>query len=304
GLAAPLIDRLTVALPDRGRTLALSLLAHACVLVCLSFLFGLVAHTGLWREWLLGSRAPGYHAMSTFSYALIVLCSLALKFYRLSLLREKQAAAAVLNAAQLDNQLNIARVSSLQMQMNPHFLFNALNSIAALIETDQRERAYDAVERLGSLLREALKLSDSDDVPLASELAFCRAYLAMEKIRFAERLTVEWQIDTEADWLIPAFTLQPIIENTIKHAVSVSEAPVTVRIAVRQERDTLVLSVTDNGPGDRLPSTANGIGLGNLRARLALVFDERARFEAGPLAVGYRTRLGLPLEFLTPSPSR
>jgi len=304
GLLSPFIYQLTDRLPYRGSGLLVTIPVHLAVLVVLSFGLGLAAHQEAWREWLLGDRAPGYHLMSFFTYALIILCCLALKFYRLSLLRQREAADAKVHAAQLDNKLNLARVDSLMMQMNPHFLFNALNSIAALIDADQRDRAYQALEKLGELLRHALKLARADDVALQREIAFCKAYLAMEQIRFGERLAVNWQAETETlNLQVPAFVLQPAIENAIKHAVSLSSDTVTVSVSARIEDGDLCLTVADDGQATAPSPNSGGFGIANLRERLQLRYGTASSVASGPAGSGYRTSIRIAVRALAAAPS-
>ena len=304
GLLSPFIYWLTDRLPYRGSGLLVTIPVHLAVLVVLSFGLGLASHQQAWHEWLIGQRAPGYHLMSFFTYALIVLCCLALKFYRLSLLRQREAADAKVHAAQLDNQLNLARVDSLMMQMNPHFLFNALNSIAALIDADQRDRAYQALEKLGELLRNALKLSRADDVALQQEIRFCKAYLSMEQIRFGERLVVHWEIEPDAlDLQVPAFVLQPSIENAIKHAVSLSSETVTVTVSARITDGTLCLTVADDGQAKAMSPNTGGFGIANLRERLQLRYGMASSVESGPTANGFRTVVQISVSALAAAPS-
>ena len=304
GLSAPLLYRLTDYLPYRGIGLFVTAPVHLLTLAMLSFCLGFIVHPEAWHEWLLGARAAGFHAMSFFTYSLIVLCSLAIKFYRLSLLRQREASDARIHAAQLDNKLNLARVDSLRMQMNPHFLFNALNSIASLVDSDQRDRAYQALEQLGDVLRLSLNLSKEDDISLGQEIRFCKAYLAMEKIRFGERLHVEWRVkESTMELHVPAFVLQPSVENAIKHAVSLSSEPVTVSVEVFVDDGELVLSVSDDGRADTRSGSIGGLGIANLRERLRLRFGGRVSVETGALARGYQTSVRIPVNLLATAPS-
>jgi len=306
GLLTPFIYKLTDTLPYRGKGLLLTIPVHLLVLLVLSFVLGLASHQQAWQEWLIGARAAGYHSMSAFTYALIVLCCLSLKFYRLALLRQREASDARVQAAQLDSKLNLARVDSLRMQMNPHFLFNALNSIGALIDADKRDHAYEAVEQLGDLLRRALRLSQASEVTLEDELQFSAAYLTLEQVRFAERLRVRWETDTTANaCLVPAFVLQPLIENAIKHAVSISTTTVTVTVRTVLAADNLELSVTDDGrSGASEPvNQGHGLGIGNLRERLLLRYGDAARVESGPTATGFAATVTLPQHLLTTASS-
>lgn len=295
-LLSPLIYRLTVALPGRGPGLLLTGIVHLFVFVCLSFALGFVTHPGTWQQWLFGARAAGYHSMSAFTYALVVLCCLSLKFYRLSLLRQREASDARIHAARLDSKLNLARVDTLRMQMNPHFLFNALNSIAALIDTDRRDHAYQAVEQLGDLLRRALSLSQLAEVPLHEELAFTRAYLSLEQLRYGKRLRVDWLISERTESLeVPAFVLQPLVENAIKHAVGPSGTTVTVTISARLVDDVLVLGVLDDAAAASASAHVGaGLGIGNLRARLRLRYGSGATVDAGRRETGYAALVSLP----------
>ena len=295
GILTPLIYRLTDILPYRGPGVALSVTVHLGVLVVLSFALGLVAHWPNWHEWLLGARAAAYHAMSAFTYLLIVLCCLALKFYRLSLLRQREASAAKIQAARLDSKLNLARVDSLRMQMNPHFLFNSLNSVAALVDAGKTELAYRAIEELGDLLRRALRLSQSNEVTLAEELDFARAYLSLEELRFGDRLTVDWQIDAESKVVaVPAFVLQPLVENAIKHAVGPSAVPVTVIVRATVRDGALVLSVLDDAAKGESSRPGHGLGIANLRERLRLRYGPGATVDAHGGEEGYSAHITIP----------
>jgi len=304
GLISPLLYRLTNRLPYRGRGLLMTVPIHLIVFTFLSFGLGIIAHHSDWQEWLFGFRAAGYHSMSFFTYALIVLCCFAIKFYRLSLLRQREVVEAKILSAQLDNKLNLARVDSLRMQMNPHFLFNALNSIAALVESDRRDQAYAAIEQLGDLLRRALSLSNTDEVTLEQELKFCKAYLMMEKIRFGDRLNIEWQVEESALRLeVPAFILQPAVENAIKHAVSVSTKTVELEIIATILNGELILSVIDDGQALSTVSSSTGLGIGNLRERLKLRFGPRAAVDSSAEERGYRTSIRIPLDMLATTAS-
>jgi len=306
GLLTPFIYRLTDTLPYRGRGLLLTIPVHLLVLTVLSFALGLVSHQQAWHEWLIGARAAGYHSMSAFTYSLIVLCCLSVKFYRLALLRQREASDAQVLAAQLDSKLNLARVDSLRMQMNPHFLFNALNSIAALIDADRRDRAYEALEQLGDLLRRALRLSQTSEVALEDELQFSEAYLSLEQVRFGERLQVDWQVEKGANaCLVPAFVLQPLIENAIKHAVSASTDRITVTVRTRLTGGNLELMVTDNGgTGTGSPENkGEGLGIGNLRERLRLRYGGEAQVQCGPTGSGFAATVKLPRHLLATVPA-
>jgi LytS/YehU family sensor histidine kinase len=154
------------------------------------------------------------------------------------------------------------------MQIHPHFLFNTLNSIAALLHKDV-EAADRMIVRLGDFLRLTLKSSDAEIVDLEKELEFLKCYLDIEYIRFQDRLTVELDIDSDAlTAMVPNLILQPIVENAVRHGVARQTNPGHITIRARREGERLIMRVEDNGPGLKVQSNGSGIGLSNTRARL------------------------------------
>lgn len=175
------------------------------------------------------------------------------------------------HAVMLEAGLTKARLQALQMQLNPHFLFNTLNSIASLIHENPRA-ADEMIGSLSDFLRLTLKTSDRSEVTLCEELEYLDHYLTIEQVRFGDRLRVERQIDPAVlNSLVPVLILQPLVENAIKHGVEKQLSPVLVRITAQLAGDFLRLQVADNGHGlkdvanDKL---AEGVGLSNTRARL------------------------------------
>jgi hypothetical protein len=180
-------------------------------------------------------------------------------------------------AAQLERDLTAAQLSALRSQLNPHFLFNSLHSVVTLIGRDP-DGARRMVVRLADLLRATLSIAEEQLIPLSRELEMVRNYLDIELVRFADRLSVQWDVDERLlDALVPAFALQPFVENAIIHGVSRTSGPGQIRIAATAVGDRLQLTVIDNGPGPLLASSrSSGIGLANLRARLDTLYSEEA----------------------------
>jgi signal transduction histidine kinase len=179
-------------------------------------------------------------------------------------------------ARELGELAATAQLAALRAQMNPHFLFNSLNSIAQLIHVDP-VKAEACVERLAEIFRYLLNRAEQDFVPLADELQMTNAYLEIERARFDERLRVETAIDPKAlRRLIPNLILQPLVENAVKHGLSRKVGPGTLRIDARVDGDTLELVVDDDGLG--MPAAVlervyeRGVGLRNLRARLERLY--------------------------------
>jgi sensor histidine kinase YesM len=191
-------------------------------------------------------------------------------------LRDKQ-----LRSAELESLLREARLQALRSQLNPHFLFNTLHSIAELVH-ENPPLAEQLILRLGELLRKVLASVDQQEVALSEELDFIRAYLDIEQMRLGERLTVEWDIDQETKAVkVPTLLLQPLVENAVQHGIAASNIPGTVRIQARRENGFLQLLVQDSGPGfdQSNPRTNPGIGLKNTEARLRTIFGDNHRFE-------------------------
>ena len=214
----------------------------------------------------------------------------AVEFYRK--FREREAL-----ALQLRAQLSESQLEALRAQLHPHFLFNALNAATTLVHRDAN--AADAVlTQLGDLLRHALRSDPRHETTLREELGFLDRYLAIMHVRFGEQLTVQRHVPAElSDALVPTFVLQPLVENAIEHGVSRLDGPGSVEIGASRDGDVLVLTVRDNGSGQRDGGRDGlGIGLANTRARLAALYGERAALRLAPRATGgMEVALRLPL---------
>jgi hypothetical protein len=206
-------------------------------------------------------------------YWVILTASHALNYYREA--QERQW-----RAAELERSLAQARLQALQMQLNPHFLFNTLHAISALVHTDV-EAADRMIARLSELLRYALESTAAQEVPLKQELSFLERYLEIEQTRFGERLLVQKHIDPHAlDLRVPNLILQPLVENAIRHGIEPHARRGEIRLSARRENGLLHLEVCDNGGG--LASDAaleEGVGLSNTRARLAELYGDQHQFE-------------------------
>lgn len=196
-----------------------------------------------------------------------------------------------------ERQLEQARLSALSARTDPHFLFNSLNSIAALI-VDEPETAERAVLQLAAMFRYVLEGSGATDVRLGDELAFVRDYLALEALRYPDRLSVQLQVDaTLHDQRVPPLVLQPLVENALRHGLAARPLHLTVAVQIARNGDQLTIAVDDDGPG---PGASQHRGArtsqADLRQRLALAYGDRASFETSrsPLG-GFRAMLKLPM---------
>jgi two-component sensor histidine kinase len=216
-----------------------------------------------------------------------------IKFYE----SQRQQEQAMLKAVALAQE---AQLKMLRYQLNPHFLFNTLNAISTLILDNQNRKANHAVTRLSEFLRYTLDQDPMKKVTLRQELEALELYLGTERLRFGERLRLEYAIEEEAlDALVPSLLLQPILENALKYAVSSREQGGLVRIEGRTRERLLELAVIDDGPGLREgapPPDRVGVGLRNTRERLAVLYGESCRFAALNSHPGLRVDMALPLE--------
>ena len=191
-----------------------------------------------------------------------------------------------LRAAELETHLTEARLQALQMQLNPHFLFNTLHAISSLMHRDV-EAADRMLVRLGDLLRRALDTSDTQEVTLREELDFLQRYTEIEQTRFGERLKIEMNIAPETlDALVPNLVLQPLVENAIKHGIEPHARTGRVEVQAAREGDSLRLQVCDNGAGLRNGNVVEGIGVSNTRARLKQLYAAAQSFELSNAAEG------------------
>ena len=218
--------------------------------------------------------------------------------------REQQAARLALEKSEIEATLRQAELETLRARLNPHFLFNCLQNISGLTREDP-ETATQMLSRLGALLRSALRRDGTPETTLASEIELTRAYVAVEKIRFADRLTVLFDIaGATENALVPALLLQPLVENAILHGLQDTDRQGLVSIRSLVEGDSLVISVTDNGSGLPVGNASEielGVGLASTCERLQRMYPQQHTFSIGSLPEGgTQVRMTLPLRRATP----
>jgi LytS/YehU family sensor histidine kinase len=200
-----------------------------------------------------------------------------------------------LRNAQLEAQLAQAQLQALRMQLQPHFLFNTLNAISALALADPLQ-ARLMIARLSDFLRLTLEERHAPQVPLARELEFLACYLGIQQVRFQDRLSTELDVaDDTLAAVVPNLILQPLVENALRHGLQDKPGAGTLRVSTRRDGDQLQLCVDDDGLGLPSADTAEGIGLGNTRSRLHMLFGEAAQLELSAIpGGGTRAEVRLP----------
>jgi len=217
----------------------------------------------------------------------------------LALLTGEKARAAERRESAFRRAAKAAELRSLRYQVNPHFLFNTLNSLSALVLTGKSQAAEKVIQTLSTFYRRSLADDPTADVPLLEEFGLQRLYLDIEAVRFPNRLHAEYDLPHDLeDAEVPGMILQPLVENSVKHAVALSTGKVTIALAAREEYGRLVVTVSDDGNGDGggQPRPGYGIGLANVRERLGARFGKEATIVSGPApGGGYSTLLRMPL---------
>ena len=215
----------------------------------------------------------------------------------LALLYGEQARAAERREGEFRRAAKAAELRSLRYQINPHFLFNTLNSLSALVVTGRTDRAERMIQTLSNFYRASLAEDPMLDHSLAEEVDQQQRYLEIEGVRFPDRLKSNFAIpDNLAAALVPGMILQPLIENSVKYGVASSKRAVTISVEASEEAGQLVLKVADDGPGTgQGESSGFGIGLSNVRDRLQARFGPQADVTSGSTPGGYHTVLRMPL---------
>lgn len=302
-LLGALIWRATARISWPGRKYSLFVLAQLLMasMFSLAWLATIVLHLllriGVSATMLAVASFDGWQFLTgLWVYGLIAGVSYALRVT--GRLREREAAAARAEALRMH-----AELEALRGQLNPHFLFNTLHTVSALLQRDP-VTARQALERFADLLRYVLdaKRLEQEEVTLAEELGFVRDYLALEQLRLGDRLNVVEQIDFESlDCVIPSLTLQPIVENAIKHAISPRASGGTITIGAALEDDQLILVIADDGPGavEEGVRAAQGLGLRVGRQRLETRYPKVGHFTVTTApGAGFTVTLTLPANFM------
>ncbi len=270
--------------------------AYATVNYIAFYRFPILAHQGMEKDY--GAKA---------STPLSIITGSALEWYFfiatwavmwVAISYSAKVRAAERRAAQFAEAAKDAELRALRYQVNPHFLFNTLNSLSSLVMRNSGDEAERMILNLSTFFRASLTRDATEDVPLAEEVRMQLLYLDIEKVRFPDRLQVQVAVPASlAEALVPGLILQPLVENAIKYGVSRSQRPVTVSIAAEAIGDQLQLTVKDDG---ELPPPASsdgcGVGLANVKARLEAGFGSAASLVCGPgVEGGFVARLTLPL---------
>lgn len=238
----------------------------------------------------LADRLTSHVFGEMYDMASIVVVAQAIEFYRRAQERERQA-------VQLREQLTRAQLDALRAQLHPHFLFNTLNGIAALIRRDA-VGADRMLTQLADLLRATLAYRETQEIPLREELDLLGRYLDIMRVRFRDRLTVLVEVSpAEREGLVPAFLLQPLVENALEHGIGAKPGAGWLEVRATHEDGRLSITITDDGPGPfGAPEATLGLGLANTRERLARLYGDAQGLilEAGPGGVGARVTVSLP----------
>ena len=296
--------------PDRTRPAALALchlagaLAFSCVhLVVEGAVYyqthGHWVHPSLWVQ--IRSLFLGYLLLDLLTYAAVAGAWYTLDYLRRFRREELAAADLRTRAARLEAQMAEARLSALRMELNPHFLFNALNAVSGLVRRADNDAAVEMIGRLGGLLRVALRGDRRHEIPLREELDYLGHYLEIERIRFHDRLRVELRIEPGLEGaLVPALILQPLVENAIRHGIAPVPGPGRVTLLARTaEAGRMRLEVENTG--ERLPPGVlerPGVGIRNTLDRLDALYGADAELRLKNLRLGgVRAALDLPVRF-------
>jgi two-component system, LytTR family, sensor histidine kinase AlgZ len=286
------------AAPLRGGRLARTVATHAVAAILISSVWVLTGRgaaqllTALW-----GSDFPSRYAAQVpvlFSTGILLyILSLALHSVLLAFEGQREAEQRALELQVLARE---AELKALKAQIHPHFLFNSLNSISSLAGTDPG-KARAMCLYLSEFLRKSLAFGERKSVPVAEELALARAYLEVEGMRFGSRLSVEEAVESEGEsCLVPPLLLQPLVENAVRHGIATTVEGGVIRLEARRTGNRLRILIENPCDPDAPPRRGTGLGLANVRQRLAARYGTEALFAARHLADRYLVVLSLPAQ--------
>lgn len=279
-----------------------NILVHLCLSLLLTAVHSTIYGAIIWQvRWVPQDSATitelaqglffGKFHIGVVTYWVLVLLHHTLDYYRRY--RQKE-----LRVSRMEAQLAQAQLQALRMQLHPHFLFNTLNAISALMHRDV-EAADTMLARLSDFLRLTLETGGEPEVQLKHEIEFLRRYLEIEQTRFPDRLQVRIDVDPEAlEAWVPNLILQPLVENAIRHGVAPSRSAGRIEIAAHRSNGTLMLEVRDDGPGLTGGAPAReGVGLSNTRARLLQMYGPTSRMELANVGAGGGTNVRLTIPY-------
>jgi len=253
-----------------------------------------------WPAW--GSIYSSLRVMTLWRFGVDLLIYALIYSFSGFLHSQSEAQRATVQGLRLERQLSQAQLKALQMQMEPHFLFNTLNAITSLVAQNRNQEAMKTLADLNTILRMTLRRKAPEKIPFAEELRVVESYLAIQQVRFAGRLQVRIDTAPEAlDGLVPCFLLQPIVENAVQHGIAPRASGGLVETRIKRVGDMLWMQVRDNGCGpDGSATKGHGIGMQNVRERLAYFYPDKYAFDAVvPAGGGYEVTIQIPYERAT-----
>lgn len=242
------------------------------------------------REWLFDTQTYAFNTFAMLpldflTYSGFFAVSFSIDYYYRNRQRTEEALQLQVKTAQLQSELARAELAALRGQLHPHFLFNSFNALATLVRQQKNEQAVEIIAQLSELLRLAIDRTGLHEIPLHLELDFIRRYLEIERLRYGEKLLTQFDIEPAAqDVLVPNIVLQPLVENAIKHAISLRTNPGLVRVSAHRAGERLHVAVVDDGPENppaEMPGARKrqGIGLANSRAQLEKLYGANYRLD-------------------------
>ncbi|MCE7991027.1 MAG: histidine kinase [Roseivirga sp.] len=299
-----------------SKTASLPVARRIATIIGLGILLGIVKNLFAWFSYFISGTLAGKYSFSivsldeffsrvTFFYymeSIIIAWVLLIIFFIVELYRGYQIKTE--EAARLQAQLANAQLETLRMQLQPHFLFNAHNTVSMLIRTKKYEQATEMISKISDLLRNSLSGQKAQFTPLKDELSALKAYLEIEQIRFEDHLSIKLDTDSSTDnILIPQLLLQPIIENAFKHGISKNLGPSELILKTRMLKDKLHISVYNTGPAlaeNWRLKDQQGIGLSNTIKRLSALYNgDNYGFSLQNKNEGVIARITLPLKINT-----